>query len=81
MGVEPTDACCSQPPTDFEDQGRHRTTSTPIGNIVNYFYVFAITPGLRRFGQEAQLTTYMNTSKIQTPIVIDRTYRQLKGSY
>ena len=33
-GVEPTGACCSQPPTDFEDQGRHRATSTPTSIIV-----------------------------------------------
>ena len=39
MGVEPTDACCSQPPTDFEDQGRHRATSTPAGyfRLIRYF--------------------------------------------
>jgi hypothetical protein len=29
MGVEPTGARCSQPPTDFEDRGTHRGTSTP----------------------------------------------------
>ncbi len=37
MGVEPTDACCSQPPTDFEDQGRHRATSTPTENWLTEF--------------------------------------------
>jgi hypothetical protein len=42
MGVEPTDACCSQPPTDFEDQGRHRATSTPIVDILDDFDIFAI---------------------------------------
>jgi len=30
MGVEPTGARCSRPPTDFEDRGTHRGTSTPI---------------------------------------------------
>jgi hypothetical protein len=29
MGVEPTGARCSRPPTDFEDRGAHRDTSTP----------------------------------------------------
>jgi len=29
MGVEPTGAHCSWPPTDFEDRGTHRGTSTP----------------------------------------------------
>jgi hypothetical protein len=29
MGVEPTGARCSRPPTDFEDRGTHRGTSTP----------------------------------------------------
>jgi hypothetical protein len=42
MGVEPTDACCSQPPTDFEDQGRHRATSTPIVDILDDFDILAI---------------------------------------
>jgi hypothetical protein len=32
MGVEPTDARCSRPPTDFEDRGTHRGTSTPLHN-------------------------------------------------
>ena len=48
MGVEPTDACCSQPPTDFEDQGRHRATSTPIG-ILGNFKLLAIAPGYGHF--------------------------------
>ena len=30
MGVEPTGARCSRPPTDFEDRGTHPGTSTPI---------------------------------------------------
>jgi len=41
MGVEPTDAGCSPPPTDFEDQGRHRATFTPaMGNICHIFTRF-----------------------------------------
>ena len=33
MGVEPTGARCSRPPTDFEDRGAHRDTSTPTGTV------------------------------------------------
>ena len=34
MGVEPTGARCSRPPTDFEDRGAHRDTSTPTGLLL-----------------------------------------------
>lgn len=30
MGVEPTAARSARPATDFEDQGAHRDTTTPI---------------------------------------------------
>ena len=36
MGVEPTDARCSRPPTDFEDRGTHRGTSTPKNTSLDH---------------------------------------------
>lgn len=53
MGVEPTGACCSQPPTDFEDQGRHRATSTPTVIVGNFNFLATSTKSLTRLSLRA----------------------------
>jgi len=67
MGVEPTDACCSQPPTDFEDQGRHRATSTPIDYFLATITIFHklkyIVPSAQRVQVRWDMTHHFQYNK------------------
>ncbi len=62
MGVEPTGARCSRPPTDFEDRGAHRDTSTPTGT--------ATSPRMRRDKPPGRLYYALHTK--DTPILACR---------
>ncbi len=62
MGVEPTGARCSRPPTDFEDRGAHRDTSTPTGT--------ATSPRMRRDDPLSYLYDPVHTE--DTPILACR---------